>query len=167
VTDAHDGKQPPEFLLEFGRQRAAFWANPPRGTCPECKTDDAIMHAQPEGSEHDQLCAACSGVQAVMRRLSEEFQYPCDDCGAGKAFRDPLTREDIYRCRECHAKHGYVPGERALISQIETRQGFTHSQGRRDPCSAAGRGTECAGEVKPRGKLGILCAKHHNPRLFR
>jgi hypothetical protein len=154
--------QPPEFLLEFGRQRGEFWKNPPRGTCPGCHAEDEVLHLQDEKL----VCATCYRKKAFTAP-AEDFTYPCDDCGGGKAFRDPLTREDIYRCHACHEKHGYIPGERAMISKIEKREGFTHSKGRRDKCIAADHGTDCQGQIKPRGKLGNLCDKHHNPKLFK
>jgi len=158
--------QPPDFLIAYGEARAEFWRNPPRGECPVCHTEDVILHPQDEG-EHESLCTSCSRSRIMASKTHREFTYPCDRCGGGAAFRDPLHRQDVYLCASCHEEDGYLPGERAMVSQIEKRVGYTHSRGRRDVCDAAGRGTECRGEVKPRGKSGILCTFHHNPRLYR
>lgn len=143
-----------EDVRRFGEGRAAFWADPPRGVCASCKDDGVILHG-------DDLCAGCYRVQA-----NRNLPYPCDMCGEAPAFRDPLHRRDEYLCNECHAKTGFVPGERAMITKVQARVGFTHTQGRKEPCIAAGHGTDCKGQTKPRGKLGVLCDRHADPKKY-
>lgn len=143
-----------EDVRSFGEGRAAFWADPPRGTCTGCGDEDVILH-------QGDVCANC------YRQASNRDQpYPCDRCGQGKAFRDPVHRRDEYLCQTCHLEDGYVPGERAMITRVQARVGATHSQGRREPCIAAGHGTACKGQIKPRGKLGVLCDFHSDPRKY-
>ena len=158
--------QPPDWLLEYGKQRAAFWENPTRGRCTHADHTELPGEDQDNLIIQDGLCAPCARVVAFSKPKAE-FSYPCDNCGNDGAFRDPLHRKDEYLCEACHRRTGYSPGERAMVSQIEVRQGFRHSQGRKETCIAAGRGTECKGQVKPRGKNGVMCDFHNNPRLFK
>jgi hypothetical protein len=150
-------------LEEFGRQRAEFWRNPPRGQCewpeePGCREDDAILHVQVSG-EHEGL-EFCAGHSRQVADRNKP--YPCDECGQGPAFRDPLGRKNEMKCARCHEKDGYVPGERAMVNKTTARVGVTHPLARKIKCIAAGI-TECGGEVKQRGKLGLICNKHHDP----
>lgn len=152
--------QPPQELLDYGAARAEFWKNPPRGKCAEdgCLEESPILHTGADGLGR---CATHYTARTVRQR-----DYPCDRCGAGPAFRDPAHRLDIMLCAECHESEGYVPGERAMVSQSAVRQGVTHSMARRVKCAAAGYGTECRGEIKQRGSRGMLCSYHADPKKY-
>lgn len=146
-----------EALREWGVSRAEFWANPPRGRCEVggCEETDAILH---ETDQHVMMCASHYREQSDRDR-----PYPCDVCGKGPAFRDPAHRQDEMKCIDCHAADGYVPGERAMVNKVAARVGVEHPMARRVQCIARGHGTECAGEIKQRGKRGVLCNKHADP----
>lgn len=139
-------------LREWAEARQAYWANPPRGTCTSCGAEDELLDEDPA------RCADCR--RKTAQRHQAEMFYPCDRCGAEEAFRDPAHRKDIYLCTPCHNAEGYFPAERAMITKVQARVGATHSQGRQDPCIAAGYGTACSGQIKPRGKRGVLCDFH-------
>jgi hypothetical protein len=146
-----------DALKAFGEARAEWWKNPPRGQCSVtgCPRDDAILHETESG---DLVCATHYADQA-----DRDKGYPCDECGHTPAYRDPLHRRDEMYCNDCHARMGYVPGERAMVKKVERRVGVTHPLGRTQVCIAAGKGTECGGQKKQRSSLGILCDKHFDP----
>ena len=124
----------------------------PRGDCPHCDEKDALLY-------EDEDFVGCAQCYRVRARRFDRVQS-CDDCGEPGAFRDPSHRRDEYFCSRCHAKRGYIPTERSMISRVMVRASDTHSQGRKAVCIAAGYGTDCSGQIKPRGKLGVLCDFH-------
>lgn len=133
---------------------------PVRGTCsvhPE--ETDVLLYGW------DREPDKCANAYRDEAYRAEHVQK-CDRCPNLYAFRDPLGRKDEFLCMSCHREDGYVPGERAMITTVAARMGVTHSQGRQDPCIAAGGPTTCKGQVKPRGKLGVLCDWHHNPKKW-
>lgn len=144
-------------LREWGAARAAWWENPTRGRCgrKDCPEEDCILHEAEDGVL---VCA-----DHYRRQSNRDKPYPCDTCGEGPAFRDPMHRRDEMLCMRCHNKDGYVPGERAMVTKLASRQGVEHPMARRVKCIAAGHGTDCGGEIKQRGKLGTICNKHHDP----
>lgn len=147
----------PDELREWGRARGVFWSAPPRGTCPDCKEANAILHDRAEyGLEP--CCAHCYRVTAVRSR-----EQACDDCGKGPAFRDPGHRRNEYRCLGCHAKVGYTLNDAGMLRKLIGMAGPTHSKGRSDPCIAKGGVTQCHGQVKPRGSAGVMCQSHFDP----
>lgn len=151
-------------LEEFAEQRRLFWLNPPRGVCAEpggCALGDTlvILHT---GSDGLQRCAT-----HYTLTLNRKHGYPCDNCGEEPAFRDPEHRRDEYLCPRCHEKYdSYTPGERAMVMQTRVRVGAIHSKGLKPLCVARGKGTDCHGQVKPRGgslKGASLCDFHTDP----
>lgn len=150
-----------EELREWGRARGAFWAAPPRGTCPGCDEENAILHEREEG-DGPPCCAECYKKTAVRGRMQ-----PCDDCGEGPAFRNPAHRRDEFKCLRCHAKDGYTLDDAGMLRKLIGMAGRVHSRGRVDPCIAAGSVTRCRGQVKPRGKLGVMCQFHFSPKDYK
>lgn len=150
-----------DAVRAFGLTRAEFWKAPPRGVCAvdACPEENPILYTRADG------LMTCAGH---YRQLSVRGgSYPCDVCGAEGAFRDPLPRLDEMLCLSCHEKlRGYIPTERSMISVIEKREGFTHSQGTRAKCILADKSTDCAGQIKPRGKKGVMCDKHNDPKKW-
>lgn len=148
-------------LEEFAEQRRLFWLDPPRGACGQpggCALGDTlvILHTAEDGL---QRCATHHTLT-----LNRKHGYPCDNCGTVPAFRDPAHRRDEYLCPVCHEKHdSYTPSERSMITKVQVRQGVVHSRGQKAVCIAAGRGTECHGQIKQRGKIGVLCDFHTDP----
>jgi hypothetical protein len=86
---------------------------------------------------------------------------PCDKCGAGNAVRDPSHRRNEYLCWSCHQENGFAVDssivKRAIVSLVNN---FT--QGTKIKCDAAGYGTDCDNNIKPRGPWNgrSLCDKH-------
>lgn len=136
--------------------RSAFWANPPRGTCPDCASENEILHDREDGLEP--ACAHC------YRRTSHRDRVQaCDVCGGGPAFRNPEHRRDEFKCLGCHAMDGYTLDNAGMLRKLMGRPGRVHTQGRVDPCLGRGSITPCGGQVKPRGKDGVMCDRHHDP----
>lgn len=151
-------------LEEFAAERRAFWADPPRGQCKDpagCLETDAILYLAADEIER------CSRHHALLVERKPEGGYPCDNCGEGPAFRDPEHRRDEYLCPRCHLKYdSYEPGERAMIFKTRARIGVTNPRGLKPLCVARGQGTDCHGQVKPRGgdlKGRSLCDFHADP----
>lgn len=149
-------------LAKFAAERAEFWKNPPRGECSEdkCPEENPILYVGEDGVRR------CAHHHTRLGGVDRDRAYPCDNCGEAPAFRDPAHRVDEMLCPRCHERDGYVPGERSMITRVMKRVGVTHSKGTKAVCIAAGRGTDCKGQIKPRGKLGVLCDFHADPRKF-
>ena len=85
----------------------------------------------------------------------------CDFCGNTPAVRDPNHRRNEYLCWTCHEETGFTVNntviKRAIVSMANS---FT--RGTKIKCDAAGYGTECDNNIKPRGPWGgrSLCDKH-------
>ena len=86
---------------------------------------------------------------------------PCDKCGGDNAVRDPSHRRNEYLCWSCHEANGFVINnsviKRAIVSLVNN---FT--RGSKIKCDAAGYGSDCDNNVKPRGPWGgrLLCNHH-------
>ena len=86
---------------------------------------------------------------------------PCDKCGGDNAVRDPSHRRNEYLCWSCHEANGFVINnsviKRAIVSLVNN---FT--RGSKIKCDAAGYGSDCDNNVKPRGPWGgrLLCNNH-------
>jgi hypothetical protein len=145
-------------LRDWVAERMAYWADPPRGECTTCGAEDELL------GQDDPRCASCR--RKTANRHQAEMYYPCDRCGASSAIRDPAHRRDEYLCLDCHKREGYEPGERAMVFKAQARVGATHSMARRITCIAAGKGTDCKGEVKQRSDKGLLCNFHHDPKRY-
>lgn len=108
-------------------------------------------HRDPDGPR--ELCADCV-------RLTEKGIHrhtPCDDCGAPSAWRDPFLRTNVYRCGSCHVKNGRGVVQNKWFARVsEPLRGSA-----RAVCEAAGVGSDCKGEVKPRGRTAALLCNAH------
>jgi hypothetical protein len=86
----------------------------------------------------------------------------CDFCGNTPAVRDPNHRRNEYLCWKCHEQTGFTVNntviKRAIVSMVDR---YIH-RGPRAKCDAAGYGTACDDNVKPRGQWGgkSLCDTH-------
>ncbi len=124
-------------------------------TCMRCEKQGALVY---ELDADRLLCADC--YRRETRRIKRV--QPCDNCGATPAVRDPNHRRNEYLCGSCHRDSGFVVNnsviKRALVSLTATAKKL----GKRDLCDAAGYGSDCDDNVKPRGPWGgrSLCDKH-------
>lgn len=108
----------------------------------------------------------CGGVEALvcswcMRSHVKEHKHEetCDVCGGGPAWRDPLAKEDAFKCAGCHVEAGSMVQNKWSVKAREGRVLGIHDKAK---CSLAGI-TPCKGEVKPRGgafKQALVCNKH-------
>lgn len=139
----------------WGAARGVFWADPPRGTCPDCGELNAILHDREDLDEP--VCADC-----YRRTCVRDREQACDRCGEGPAFRNPAHRRDELLCVGCHGDDGYVLGDSAMLSKLAGRTAPVHPQGRVDACVAKAGVTECKGQVKPRKGIP-MCDRHADP----
>lgn len=128
-----------------------------RGVCGQCGKDEALLYSHPQPAEGDVLmCADCSRKRAKERPTKQA----CDNCGdTGNVWRDPVTRKNEYLCIKCHDPSALFQNRWAN----KVRESKPLSIHAKAVCTAAGYGTDCKGEVKPRGgqhKGRLLCNKH-------
>ena len=123
------------------------------GTCLVCAESNVLVYELNDNL----LCAE----HYRDRTRTIKRTTPCDKCGADNAVRDPAHRRNEYLCWSCHEKNGFVVNDsvikRAIVSLVNN---FT--RGNKIKCDAAGYGTECDTNIKPRGPWGgmALCDKH-------
>jgi hypothetical protein len=123
------------------------------GTCSLCAESNVLIYEL----DGNLLCAE----HYRDRTRDIKRVTPCDKCGADKAVRDPSHRRNEYLCWSCHEANGFVVDnsivKRAIVSLVNN---FT--RGNKSVCDAAGYGTQCDNNVKPRGPWGgrALCDKH-------
>lgn len=122
-----------------------------RGTCQACGEKDALLYA----------CAdrlVCAGDYRAYA-AAHPTEQACDSCGStGNVWRDPLTRKNEYLCIKCHDPSALFQNRWANKVRESTRLG----QREKVVCEFAGYGTECKGEIKPRGQFKgrLSCNKH-------
>lgn len=125
-----------------------------RGECERCGEADALLYDH--WSDEQLVCAGCQRVRAKEHPTPQA----CDRCGAtGNVWRDPVTRKNEYLCERCHDPAKHFQNRWAPT----VREGATLGIHPKAVCAAAGYGTDCKGEVKPRGgqhKGMLLCNKH-------
>ena len=139
-----------ETVLKGTVSRVEQWV---RGDC-QCGAVDVLLYDTFD--DPTLFCASCARMRAKEHPRIER----CDDCGRGPAWRDPITRANAFYCATCHGKRGTVFQNRWATAPRESKPLGVHPKA---VCTAAGYGTECKGEVKPRGgqfKGRLLCNKH-------
>ena len=85
----------------------------------------------------------------------------CSSCGAPNALRDPAHRRNEYLCWSCHKDNGFVINNSVVKRAIAAINNAILVKDR-VRCYAAGYGTDCDLNVKPRSAWGgkMLCNKH-------
>ena len=123
------------------------------GTCSKCAQDDVLVYEL----DNNLLCAEdYRNKTRTIKKITH-----CDKCGEPNAVRDPSHRRNEYLCWSCHQENGFVVGnsvvKRAIVSLVNN---FT--RGSKIKCDAAGYGSDCDSNVKPRGPWNgrALCDKH-------
>ena len=102
----------------------------------------------------------CSEHYRDRTRRTEKIQH-CDRCDKPNALRDSTHRRNEYLCWSCHEADGFVISntvvKRAIVSLVSN---FT--RGAKSRCDAAGYGSDCDNNIKPRGPWGgrMLCNNH-------
>lgn len=124
----------------------------------ECGVDGCI-EVDPllydSASDDTLMCADHSRKRAKANPREEK----CDaaGCGAGPAWRDPITGKNEFFCGKHHAENGTVFQDRWTVKAREGRTLGMHKA----VCDAAGYGTDCGGEIKWRSSFNReLCNKH-------
>lgn len=123
------------------------------GTCLVCAEANVLVYEL----DDNLLCA--EHYRDKTRHIKRVT--PCDKCGGDNAVRDPSHRRNEYLCWSCHEANGFVIDnsvvKRAIVSLVNN---FT--RGSKIKCDAAGYGSDCDNNVKPRGPWGgrLLCNNH-------
>ena len=123
-------------------------------------------------------CSLCSDTNVLVylvdnklvcaedyRKIVRTFNYVqhCDKCDATPAMRDPSHRRNEYLCWSCHTGNGFVVDNSVVkraLTAISYRAKLISNV--KLECFAAGYGTDCDNNLKPRSTWGgkILCNKH-------
>lgn len=125
-----------------------------RGTCESCGDADALLYDH--WSDEQLVCAGCQRVRVIAHPTKQA----CDNCGAtGNVWRDPIPRKNEYLCAKCHDPEAMFQNRWAN----SVREGAVLNFHDKAVCAAKGYGTDCKGEIKPRGgkhRGMLLCNKH-------
>ena len=123
------------------------------GTCSLCSDTNVLVY------DLDDVLYCATHYRDTTRQYKRI--QSCDTCGSTPAVRDPNHRRNEYLCWKCHEKTGFTVNntviKRAIVSMVNN---FT--RGSKIKCDAAGYGSECDNNIKPRGPWGgrSLCDKH-------
>lgn len=123
-----------------------------RGDCAAGGCDERDVLVYDTYDDPELLCAGHERKRAAANPRVET----CDECGASHAWRDPMSKGNEFYCATCHGKNGTVFQNRWAKAPRVLNKG-------RAKCYLAGMGTDCKGEVKPRGgvhKQQQVCNKH-------
>lgn len=121
-------------------------------TCSLCGDTNVLVY-----EIDDKLVCASDYREITFTR--KKIQH-CDRCGAENAVRDPSHRRNEYLCWTCHQTDGFAINNSVVKRAIATINNSILTK--RVKCDAAGYGTDCDFNVKPRSAWGgkLLCNRH-------
>ena len=121
-------------------------------TCSSCGDTNVLVY-----EIDDKLVCASDYREITFTR--KKIQH-CDRCGAENAVRDPAHRRNEYLCWTCHQTDGFAINNSVVKRAIATINNSILTK--RVRCDAAGYGTDCDFNVKPRSAWGgkLLCNRH-------
>ena len=121
-------------------------------TCSLCGDTNVLVY-----EIDDKLVCASDYREITYTR--KKIQH-CDRCGAENAVRDPAHRRNEYLCWTCHQTDGFAINNSVVKRAIATINNSILTK--RVKCDAAGYGTDCDFNVKPRSAWGgkLLCNRH-------
>jgi len=121
-------------------------------TCSLCGDTNVLVY-----EIDDKLVCASDYREITFTR--KKIQH-CDRCGAENAVRDPAHRRNEYLCWTCHQTDGFAINNSVVKRAIAAINNSILTK--RVKCDAAGYGTDCGFNVKPRSAWGgkLLCNRH-------
>jgi hypothetical protein len=121
-------------------------------TCTLCGDTNVLVYEL-----DDKLICANDYRNIVVTR---KHVQPCDKCGSPNAVRDPAHRRNEYLCWSCHQVDGFAINNSVVKRAIASINNSILAK--RAKCDAAGYGTDCDFNVKPRSAWGgkMLCNRH-------
>jgi len=121
-------------------------------TCSSCGDTNVLVY-----EIDDKLVCASDYREITFTR--KKIQH-CDRCGAENAVRDPAHRRNEYLCWTCHQTDGFAINNSVVKRAIAAINNSILTK--RVKCDAAGYGTDCDFNVKPRSAWGgkLLCNRH-------
>jgi len=123
------------------------------GVCSLCAESNVLVY-ELDGN------LLCAEHYRDRTRRTKKIQH-CDRCDKPNALRDSTHRRNEYLCWSCHEADGFAISntvvKRAIVSLVSN---FT--RGSKSRCDAAGYGSDCDNNIKPRGPWGgrMLCNNH-------
>ena len=125
------------------------------GACGKCSAQDVLVYECGE----QLLCAEHTRDYVRANPKPQE----CDACGKQRnVFRDPSHRKNIYLCMSCHLEGGGIGAKDSVMSRMLDMMFSPPVIREKTKCYAAGVGSECDNNIKPRSMWGgkMLCNKH-------
>jgi hypothetical protein len=128
-------------------------------TCREGHEARRLFPDASSDSDEPVLCAEHS--RPIAQRLSKGRVASCDKCGHEGAWRNPYTRRNEYLCAVHHAESGDGVIQNKWAGAGRVTGSAPLGVREREACVAAGVGSDCRGEVRPRGREAQpLCNAH-------
>jgi len=124
-------------------------------TCEKCSAQNVLVYE--------------CGEQLLCAEHARQYAYKnpplpyCDNCGAQRAvFRDPSHRKNIYLCSPCHFENGGIGAKDSVVGRMLRAMFTPPKKVEKIRCYAAGVGSDCDANVKPRSAWGgkMLCNTH-------
>lgn len=126
-------------------------------SCELCSSGEQVLVYEC----NDQLVCA-SHVREYIK--ANPAVQSCDRCHKpGALVRDPTHRRNEYLCLACHREDGFIINTSITAKAVrEVLSPMKSVISARTKCEAAGYGTPCDDNVKPRGPWGgkSLCSTH-------
>ena len=121
-------------------------------TCSSCGDTNVLVYEL----DDKLVCASDYRNIVYLRKVVQ----PCDKCGAPNAVRDPGHRRNEYLCWRCH-EGSFIMRDSVVKRAIAAINNAVLVK-EKAVCYAAGYGTECDTNVKPRSAWGgkLLCNRH-------
>lgn len=121
-------------------------------TCSSCGDTNVLVYEL-----DDKLVCANDYRKAVC---NNRYVTPCDICGAPNAMRDPIHRRNEFLCWDCQQKNGFIIKDSVIRRALASMHTALTKEKVR--CYAAGYGSDCDNNVKPRSAWGgkMLCNVH-------
>jgi hypothetical protein len=127
------------------------------GQCESCNNGEQVL-VYDRGEQL--VCASHTREYAKANPIKQH----CDRCGSvDSVLRDPTHRRNEYLCMSCHSDDGFVINNsvtaKAIRKVLSPMKSVISAKPR---CEAAGYGTRCDDNVKPRGPWNgkMLCNTH-------
>lgn len=124
------------------------------GTCDLCGDTNVLVY------ERDEKLVCAEDSRKIAQ--TKKFIQPCDNCGQPNAIRDPSHRRNEYLCWSCHEGNGGYNVKDSVIKRAFVAVNNTVLAREKIRCDAAGYGSECDLNIKPRSAWGgrLLCNVH-------
>jgi len=111
------------------------------GTCSSCSDTNVLVY------EIDDVLVCANDYRKIVS--TRNYIQHCDKCDSPYSVRDPDHRRNEYLCLTCHAENGFKINN-SVVKRSITSLITELIKKERVQCAAAGYGSDCDNNVKPR-----------------